>query len=197
MVTMMMIMMAMTIIMMMMAKMMLVETSQADTGNSALFLSPVQGWPRPGPWKWSWSSWVMIKAVAFFNDHKDDDCDRELPWRCLSSSLLPDPKVCCPEPVDEKVLIGLDAPRKPGRLPFTFLEQNIFLIQKILIDCHGLVVHSYSSSRIGSRILKLIFALKMIIEEEVALLECIMGGVLGSFSDWWSHCRSDCLYIPP
>ena len=24
-------------------------TSQAETGNSALFLSPVQGWPLPGP----------------------------------------------------------------------------------------------------------------------------------------------------
>ena len=36
-------------IMTIMGKIMMMETSQADTGNSALFLSPVQGWPRPGP----------------------------------------------------------------------------------------------------------------------------------------------------
>ena len=99
--------------------------------------------------------------------------------------MLPDPKVCCPEPVDEKVLIGLDAPRKPGRLPFTVIEQNfnnnIFLIQKSLIDCRRLPFIFLEKD--GRRILKLTFALKMIIEEGVALLECIMGGVWGSFSD--------------
>ena len=54
-------------------------TCQADTGNSALLLSPVQGWPRPAPCELSMRlgglimQWMGLCGLIIDGDLLNDD----------------------------------------------------------------------------------------------------------------------------